>query len=155
MEIEASFLGGMLHDVGKIVLDRFFGKFYVPVLEQAKEEQISLYDAEKDTLGVSHSDIGGQLAKEWNFSANYVNSIMHHHTPRQTRRHRRLLAVVHLADAIYRELEFGNSGDDTPPKIDESVLDQFNLGDRGMQILKEAAEEDLENANSFLSGLAG
>ncbi len=56
---------------------------------------------------------------------------------------------------ICRELEFGNGGDDVVPEIEESVLDRFTLGDRGLKILREAAAEDLADADSFLSGLAG
>ncbi|MBB28386.1 MAG: hypothetical protein CME25_05725 [Gemmatimonadetes bacterium] len=38
--------------------------------------------------------------------------------------------------------------------IDESVMDRFTLGDRGIGILKEAAEKDLANADSLIQGLS-
>ena len=38
--------------------------------------------------------------------------------------------------------------------IDESVMDRFTLGDKGIVILKEAAEKDLANADSFIQGLS-
>ncbi|MDA0748081.1 MAG: HDOD domain-containing protein, partial [bacterium] len=154
-EVDAAFLGGMLHDLGKIVLDRYFGDYYKSVTELVKEETISIRQAEQDILGVTHADVGGQLAEEWNFPTNYLNSILFHHNPRNTHRHQRLVCVVHLADVICRELEFGNGGDDVVPEIEESVLDRFTLGDRGLKILREAAAEDLADADSFLSGLAG
>jgi len=154
-EVEAAFLGGMLHDLGKIVLDRYFADFYVSVVELVQEESISIHQAERDVMGITHAEVGGQLAEEWKFPKNYLNSITYHHNPKNTRRHQRLVCVIHLSDVICRELGYGSGGDDNVPNIDESVMDRFTLGDRGIKILKEAAEEDLANADSFISGLAG
>ncbi len=154
-EVDAAFLGGMLHDLGKVVFDRFFGDYYGSVIELVQSDQMSIHQAEMEIIGVSHAEVGGQLAKLWNFSNNFLNSILYHHQPRSARRYQRLVCVVHLADVLCRELEFGSGGDDLVPSVDESVLDRFNLGDRGMSTLREAAEEDLKNADSFLSGLGG
>jgi len=154
-EVESSFLAGMLHDLGKIVLDRFFSDYYKTVTETVESEEISIEQAEREILGITHADVGGQLATEWKFSKNFLNTILHHHHPRQARRGKRLVAVIHLADHFCRKLEFGSGGDSLVPEIDQAVLDQFSLGDRGLQILEEAITEDLDDANSFLSGLAG
>ncbi len=35
-ESESAFLAGMLHDVGKLVLDSFFSEYYIEVVEKAK-----------------------------------------------------------------------------------------------------------------------
>jgi putative nucleotidyltransferase with HDIG domain len=156
-EVDAAFLAGMLHDLGKIVLDHFFGEYYGAAVEMAAEGEISIFEAEREVMGTTHAEVGGQLATDWNFSKNFLNTILHHHNPRLARRHNRLVCVVHLGNALCRELKYGSSGDDLEPKIDESVLDRFNLGDRGMQLLRESAAEDLEkaveDANSFLAGL--
>jgi putative nucleotidyltransferase with HDIG domain len=154
-EVESSFLAGMLHDLGKIVLDRFFGDYYKTVVETVESEEISIVQAEREILGITHAEVGGQLATEWKFSKNFLNTILYHHQPRQARRGKRLVAVIHLADHFCRKLEFGSGGDPLVPEVDQSVLDQFSLGDRGLQILEEAILEDLDDANSFLSGLAG
>ncbi len=154
-EVESSFLAGMLHDLGKIVLDRFFSDYYKTVTETVESEDISIEQAEREILGITHAQVGGQLATEWKFSKNFLNTILHHHHPRQARRGKRLVAVIHLADHFCRKLEFGSGGDSLVPEIDQAVLDQFSLGDRGLQILEEAITEDLDDANSFLSGLAG
>ena len=156
-EVDAAFLAGMLHDLGKIVLDHYFGEYYGAAVEMAAEGEVSIFEAEREVMGTTHAEVGGQLATDWNFSKNFLNTILHHHNPRLARRHNRLVCVVHLGNAMCREMKFGSSGDDLEPKIDQSVLDRFNLGDRGLQILRESAAEDLEkaveDANSFLSGL--
>jgi HD-like signal output (HDOD) protein len=120
-----------------------------------ESEEVSIEQAEREILGITHADVGGQLATEWKFSNNFMNTILHHHHPRMAKRGKRLVSVIHMADHFCRKLEFGSGGDSLVPEIDQSVLDQHSLGDRGLQILEEAILEDLDDANSFLAGLAG
>jgi putative nucleotidyltransferase with HDIG domain len=155
-EAEGAFLAGMLHDLGKVVLDRFFAEYYKSVTSLvAEDENVSIIEAEQDLLGVTHAKVGGQLAEAWKFADNFLNCIVHHHDPSQVRRYQRLVCVVHMADAICRDLKYGNGGDETVPDIDEKVLDRFNIGSRGVGTLKEAVAKDLADADSFLAGLAG
>ena len=145
----------MLHDLGKIILDRYFTEYYETVFQIIEEEEISIGQAETEILGLNHAAIGGQLAEEWRFPKNYLNAILHHHHPKIAPRYQRLVCIVHIADVLCRELEFGSGGDSLVPDIDGSALDRFSLGDRGLAILKEAAEEEIQDASSFLSALSG
>ena len=94
------------------------------------------------------------LAEEWKFASNYANTIRYHHNLGGVRRHRRLVYIVHMADAVCRQLEFGSGGDEEKPEIDEVALNQFSLREKGVQLLVEAAEQDLQDADSFLSALS-
>ena len=76
---ENYYIGGLLHDIGKVLTYQFYPeKFEEVVLEQI-EEECPDYMAEKDVLGVDHSDIGGFLAEQWNFKKEIVNTIENHH----------------------------------------------------------------------------
>ena len=152
-ETESAFLAGMLHDLGKVVLDRYFADYYASIFDLIKSEGMSIVRAEQEILGLSHAEIGGQLAFEWQFTDNYLNSILYHHNPQNARRYQRLVSLVHLADVFCRLLGYGSGGDDLVPKIDERVLERFAIGEKGMKILTEAAQADLEHADSFLSAL--
>ena len=152
-ESESAFLAGMLHDVGKLVLDSFFSEYYIEVVEKAKTDETLIIKAEEEILGVTHAEVGGQLATEWKFGEDLQNSIKSHHNPQYVRRYQRLVGVIHLADIICRTLEFGNGGDNLIPAIDQSVMDRFAMTEKGIQILAEAAKNDLEDAESFLLAL--
>ena len=39
------------------------------------------------------------------------------------------------------------------PEVDEDVLERFSLREKGVQILEEAVQNDLQDADSFLSAL--
>ncbi len=154
-EVESAFLAGMMHDLGKIILDRYFGDYYKAVFDVIGGEDITILQAEKEILGVTHAAVGGQLAEEWKFPKNYLNAIAYHHDVRTAPRYQRLVCIIHLADVICRRLEYGNGGDNQKPDPDDSALDRFSLGERGFKILVEVAEEELEGAASFLAALAG
>ena len=153
-EIEAAFLGGLLHDLGKVVLDRYFADYYRAVFEAVASNNQTILSAEMDLLGVGHEEIGGQLASAWKFSENYTACIEHHHNPTATRRYTRLVYVIHIADCLCRQLEYGSGGDSVVPEISSEILDHFSMGDRGMQILTDAAKADIDDADSFLSALS-
>ena len=152
-EAETAFLGGMLHDIGKVVLDRFFPDYYIQVMGLVKGGEMSIAQAEEDVLGLTHAEVGGQLAAEWKFSENLQNVIMYHHAPETARRYQRLVGLVHLSDVICRTLQFGSGGDMLVPQIDSAVMDRFALTEKGLQIFAETAKEDLEAAESFLLAL--
>jgi putative nucleotidyltransferase with HDIG domain len=152
-ESETAFLAGMLHDLGKVVLDRFFPDYYIQVMNLVKGGEMSIGQAEEEILGLTHAEVGGQLASEWKFSENLQNVIMYHHAPESARRYQRLVGLVHLADAICRTLQFGSGGDMLAPQIDSAVMDRFALTEKGLQMFTETAREDLESAESFLMAL--
>ena len=127
-EAESAFLAGMLHDVGKIVLDRFFVDYYKQVLEIVADGTTRIVDAETDILGVTHADIGGILASEWKFANTYLNTITYHHKPGKAAKYKRLVCLINIADGLTRELGFGSGGDSVVPDLDEAALDQFHNG---------------------------
>jgi len=153
-EVESAFLAGMLHDLGKVILDRCFTDYYKAVIDLCQEEQLWIGDAEHQLLSLTHAEVGGQLATEWHFAEKYLYSILYHHDPEATGRYQRLTSLVHLADHLCRKFGYGSGGDDTVPELHPAVLDRFALGERGLAILAELAEKELENASSFLSALS-
>ena len=121
-EVDSAFLAGMLHDLGKIILDRYFSDYYQSVFEIVHDEDLAIVQAEMEILGLTHASIGGQLAEEWKFPKTYLNAITHHHNPKYAPRYQRLVCLIHLADVVCRELEFGNGGDSQTPQHDDSAL---------------------------------
>ena len=154
MDAESAFLAGMLHDLGKVVLDRCFTDYYKPVIETAKREEVPLVCAEQELLGLTHSDVGGQLGVEWEFSDNILEAILHHHQPERASSDPQLVYLVHLADIICQQFECESEEGDRAPEVNEKVLHRLSLSQRGFLLLKEAAKQDLQNASSFLTALS-
>jgi putative nucleotidyltransferase with HDIG domain len=79
--METAFLAGLLHDIGKIVLDRCFIDEYSPVLKaiQAGEDELEM---EKKFMNITHMEIGAHVASNWKFPDNIIEVIREHHTPK-------------------------------------------------------------------------
>ena len=112
------FLLGLLHDIGKAVFMFRFPEHYAKVLELVESENMSIRVAEQELLGITHADCGGELALHWDLPAEVRTAITSHHHPGQTSQHRRLAAMVHIADIAVRTMNIGSGGDPLIPEMD-------------------------------------
>jgi len=73
-------LGGMLHDLGRLLICTRFSSEQERVLELMKDEQLSIDEAERRVLGFDHAEIGGYLLRLWHLSEATANALEQHHT---------------------------------------------------------------------------
>ncbi len=79
---EFAFLGGLLHDLGKLVLLATDTKFTSWISDLTKDRKIRTSTVlEEVTIGISHPAIGELMAKKWNFPDYLVEAIKYHHCP--------------------------------------------------------------------------
>jgi HD-like signal output (HDOD) protein len=78
---EDAFLGGMLHDLGKLILAHNLPQCYELVLDTAKTGDIPFYQAEQQSYGVTHADIGASLMLLWGMDDSIVEAVALHHDP--------------------------------------------------------------------------
>lgn len=95
-----AFTAGLMHDIGKTVFVQALDNIYAKLVEEAEQDQQTLFVAEKKRLGVQHAEIGGRLLARWQFPANLVAAVWHHHKPSGAQPHERLAAQVCLGDMI-------------------------------------------------------
>ena len=73
--ISDTFLAGTLHDLGRLVLLSSLPSQYVEVINMAKDQDISMPEAEKSFFGVTQSALGAYLVGLWGFSSPIVEGI--------------------------------------------------------------------------------
>jgi HD-like signal output (HDOD) protein len=78
---EDAFLGGMLHDLGKLILAHNLPQCYQLVLDTAKAGNIPFYQAEQESYGVTHAEIGASLMLLWGMDDSIVEAVALHHDP--------------------------------------------------------------------------
>ena len=96
---EKYFIGGLLHDVGRLILLGRMPDQYSAAVAKAREQRLPMYRAEQDCLQTDHSIIGKLLAEKWRLSPALIRMIGSHHSPRLA--HYSIEAcVVHIADIL-------------------------------------------------------
>ena len=73
------FVGGLLHDTGKVILAQYFPELFETVWSTLQSESISFYEAEQKKLPIDHARIGAHLAGKWQLPQGLVDAIQHHH----------------------------------------------------------------------------
>jgi putative nucleotidyltransferase with HDIG domain len=96
---EEIMIGGILHDIGFLVLNRYFSDIYQKVLHTFKSET-SLLESEKMVFDFTHVDIGNWLAEKWNLPDNVMEATLYHHIPSYAKNNLKHIAVIHISDYI-------------------------------------------------------
>lgn len=94
------FVGGLLHDIGKIILAQFFRDIFIQILLSIGDEKISFSAAEKEIIPMKHDEIGGYLAKKWKLPPDLVGAISYHHSTTQRAYDLNFLLIIHTADYL-------------------------------------------------------
>ncbi len=89
------FTGGLLHDIGKLVLSEFVEDAVVQI-KGLIEEGKDFLEAERKVLGMDHAEIGAKMAERWNFPEELIQIIRFHHQPELIKDP--ATALIHLAD---------------------------------------------------------
>lgn len=111
------FTSRILHDIGKLILDGLYTDFYQDVFRRVREDGVSVLEAEEQGLGFTHARLGRELAEHWGIPKRLVEAIAHHHALDRAELDPELGSLVHIGDAMSRNMEFGSGGDSLIPAI--------------------------------------
>lgn len=137
------FTAGLLHDVGKFILELQVPEVYCDVVSERARDHRRLVDVEFDTFGYDHAILGEAFAEAWRFPAALSCPFGAHHESVPFRycpdSHRHNTALVALADYLANTVE--------PPRSDLG----FDPRHINVQALHVAANVTVEAVEENLS----
>ncbi|HPP14750.1 MAG TPA: HDOD domain-containing protein [Acetomicrobium flavidum] len=142
VDLEEAYLAGLLHDIGKIVLNEYVRYGYSIISKIVEEKAIPFTEAEKEVLGFDHAEIGAMIIDQWALPEVYAMAAHYHHMPEDLpegkKNYRTMVDVVHIANAMCLMLGFGLGADGLQHNISEMALERLNLKDKVEMLLSEA-----------------
>ena len=72
---DIAYTAGLLHDIGKVVLDQYIAPIYPFFYRRTQIDEMELCEAEKEKLGITHPAVGGLLAEKWALPQNLTETI--------------------------------------------------------------------------------
>jgi len=126
----SSFVMGLLHDIGQLVLDRSAREAYGQVIRAAQDGRLPLHEAERRRLGCDHAAVGAELLASWRFPHELVEPVRWHHDPdRCDAPHRPHAHLVQAADWICDVHQIGSSANEHPSAPSEETMAALKLND--------------------------
>ena len=148
--LEELFIAGLVHDIGKIIMDQYMHEDFEKVLTAVNTKNCLIREAEEAVFGFHHGDIGGWLFQKWNLSKGIVECTKFHHNPALASEHPKPAAVIHLADIVTRALRFGSGGDRKIPPVSDAAWETLGLSPDKMDALIHESGEEIDKAMVFL-----
>jgi len=145
-----AFTAGLLHDMGKLVLFRYFRTLFEAAWQSSQNCPLSFYEAERKELPATHADVGAYLVKRWQLPHRLTDAIRYHHSVRAQVADRNLLLIVHAADVIVNRLDGRN--DDSQPDFTRLHPDAAHRLRGCLENLTDwypAAEDEIQSACQF------
>ena len=110
---DTAYLAGLLHDIGKFLLDEAMPKSFDTLIEQAKAGKTSFCQVEQANLGIDHTILAKRFAQKLRLPSDIILGLWLHHSHAGTipqMPQARIAGIVELADIIVRRMGIGKSG---------------------------------------------
>jgi putative nucleotidyltransferase with HDIG domain len=148
---EEYFIAGLLHDIGKIPMNRALAEEFIDVMGQSDLRHIPLHQAERERFGFSHVDAGDMIGETWNLQEAFMDAILHHHDPEAYGGSQRdLVLTVSVANYFVNIAEIGFSGDRYPAPLSDALFAELGIDRDLIDEMEDEVHREIEKAEVFL-----
>lgn len=121
------YTAGLLHDIGKAVLSFYVKTYLDAILIRMSRKNLTLLDAERDTLGVDHQQLGQILAKRWRFPPEVIAGIGCHHCPGKAKAHQDVAAAVYVANRTAIAMGYGCGMESLVQSYEQQIFSELGI----------------------------
>jgi HD-like signal output (HDOD) protein len=145
---ERFFIGGLLHDVGRLILFKKLPYASTEAMLFARENCLPLVEAETAVMELCHTDISKPLLAAWKFPESLAVMINYHHNPMEYPNPLEP-AIVHVADNLTNAVEIAQGGMYVMPGLDEEAWELLGIDPE--KVLNEAVSQYADQIDIVMS----
>ncbi|MCG8553219.1 MAG: HDOD domain-containing protein, partial [Desulfobacterales bacterium] len=150
---EDAYTAGLLHDFGRIVLDRAGRVNYADFCKNAINYTGTLVEEEREILGIGHDDLGAYYANRWGFPQKLCLAIQYHHRcfyhldlPKEDIQ---FICIVCLADFLAWTQGMGSMDVILPLTLHPGIEKEIPLDRIDFESVIQKMDEEIENTAEF------
>lgn len=146
---DLAYTAALLHDIGKLVLNRDMKEAYQDIVKMADADKVSFIEAEDRILGFNHAVVGARIAEKWSLPAELVEAIEKHHNPDKAEINPKLIATVHLADVLCVSMGIGMGIDGLLNPVSEYAMQTINFTENDLEEIVSTLADVFTDQQSF------
>lgn len=146
---EELFCAGLLHDIGKIVLEQYHHEEFHAALTVARDRNIPQHQAELERLGFSHADVAEWLTSTWGLPGTIIEALARHHDDDLSAQPADSAGVCHIADWLTYGVGAVVDARVAPPTAAPSLIEALALSPSRIEELQVNIRKELSQSSLF------
>ncbi len=148
---DSAFSGGLLHDIGKVILCCFLPKEHAAVKEAREtEKDLDTFQLEEKVLGYNHTQIGAILAQQWKLPTRLSDAVAHHHNPQACQSEELIPYIINVANFVAKDTFYDDFERHLVGSIGEGVLDHLQIEESSLEKLEEDLRVEYLKSETFM-----
>ena len=144
------FTAALLKDIGKVVLSQYVSESFEKINHLVMDQGYTFREAEKEIIGIDHSELGGMVAESWQFSPVMVEIIRNHHVPQDAKTGTAETHIVYMADTMCMMMGIGVGSDGLAYRFHKDAVKYLDLTERDFQEIMSSFGEKLQEVEDLL-----
>lgn len=147
------YMGGLLHDFGKLILIQSLGEEYSLLIEKSEQENIPLHLLEGQYFGFNHADIIGDLLRKWNLPSGIEAMGKYHHFPSDYKNEDKIgswVKYIQLGNIIAHSILESDKKSISFFTHESNIGDKNSISKKEVQQLYDAADKEFNEQEEYL-----
>ncbi len=151
---EDAFIGGLLHDIGKVVLNNEYPNEFARVMERVYNDSVQFTAAEIEVFAFSHRELGAMIIRKWGFPESLELLLKYFDNHEELAKERvlyNLAVIIRLADILCQKNGIGWRKSTNDSVEYGNLPDILRIDGAGMDVINKKIEEIIGQCNEFYS----